>query len=266
MTPEAAQTEVHILADEMAEMLASGVLDEARLRQIEVRTARLCRMGAGQDPTCDMIMFMVAFGLGDLAKAEKWIESAVRNPILLNKIVLLNAANIWSNIGNLRGLVELLDLAVQRYPNDRKTCMVTTTLYDRAGLIFSAAKAFDKFADLVAPEHKMDSPQYQQFVKECQLATEIGFSEAEIAARLCTAVAAVKHSGFEILRTTRQKLSDGSFVQQFYVAADSSQCAGLTFDIADALCEEYEKPGAELFSVVCRPMAHYALHNEVIAA
>lgn len=266
MTPEVAKSEVLALADEIVEMLASGVLDEPRLRQIEVRTSRLCRVGAGQDPTCDMVMFMAAFGLGDVGKAEKWIQSAIERPALMNKVILLNAANIRSNTANLDGLAELLDTAQRRYPNDGQTYMVACTYYDRCGLIFSAAKAFDKFADSVAPDLKMEAPQTMQYIKECQLATEIGFTESDIAARLCTAKQAVKNGGFEILRQTRQKLSDGSFIQHFYVAGDVSQCADLTFEIADALCEKFEEPGAELFSIMCRPLAHYSLKNEVITA
>ncbi|MFL6672908.1 MAG: hypothetical protein ACJ8LG_06430 [Massilia sp.] len=266
MTPQAAKPEVHAFTEEVATMLASGVFDTARLRQIEARISRLVKLGAGQDPTCDMILSMVAFGLGDREQAEKWARSAVSNPAAAGKVVLLNVGNVFANVGDADDLVEVLSVARSRYPNDKKASMFAYTLYNRAGLIFSAAQAFDRYADLIAPEHKMAAPQYQQHLKECQLATENGFTEADISARVSTAVGAVRNSGLEVLRQTRQPLDDGSFIQHFYVDADVSRCADLNFDIADTLCDNYEKTGAEFFSILCRPLTHYTLKNEVVRA
>lgn len=266
MTPEVARSEISAFTQEMATMLASGVLDPARLRQIEVRVSRLAKLGPAQDPTCAMILAMVAFALGKRIEAEQWVQAAVANPILVGKVVLLNAANVLASMGTNERAVQLLKIAQDRYPNDRNVLMFAYKIYDKAGLCFSAAQAFDKYADLIAPEHKLAAPQYHQHQNECRLAIQEGFAEADISARLSTAIDAVRNSGAEVLRQARQPLSDGSFIQHFYVDADVSRCADLNFDIADALSNEYEKTGVELFSVLCRPLAHYSVRNEVVSA
>jgi hypothetical protein len=265
MSPLAAPSEAIGFLEELANMLASGDLNMARLRQIEIRAARLVKLNTGHWHICATVMFMANFGLGNRIQSEAWINDLLKNKALIDKVMLLNAAHVLTNFASNNFALDVLNLLFQKYPGDPQTLMVAHTLYDRMGHIFSAAKTFDDYVDRVITEEKMSSPYYQLYARECAFCTGMGFSEADLSARLLTAIEAVRSTGFEILRQTRHSLNDGSFIQEFFVDADASVCADLTFDIADALADRYENSGADVFSISCRPLAHFSEENEVMS-
>lgn len=80
------------------------------------------------------------------------------------------------------------------------------------------------------------------------------FTDSDNAERLKAAYAALRDESYDVWRTSRNILDDGSTLYFMHVKADADQCAMLNFSIADRLVEQFDDPGSEVVSFACRPV------------
>jgi hypothetical protein len=151
-----------------------------------------------------------------------------------------------------------MDIMIASFP-DSKTSLKSAIINSQLTLSHSrSAQLLDLIDKLSVNESPVLGTRARlNIMTSKELADAHGMTDDDLAARLDVAVRAVRGGGREVRRRSVIYLHDGSFISQLYIDADASACAAMNFEIADALVDQFDDPGTEIFSIACRPLADY---------
>lgn len=257
MQAQEAPLEITDLHSEVVGIVGHLNADVGRLQQIEVRIHRLLKTTNSPRRACFGALFLIAYGLGDRQKTEACIEEVCAEQPL-EAGILQNAVAVLVNFGSHSQALELINLMDANFP-DSKSSLESAMINTQIALLPSLSVAFlerlDKLtvneAPVFGPRHRMN------LMTSLHLAKAHGMTDDDLSARLDAAVRAIRDGGKEVRRENMIFLHDGSFISQLYIDADAAACATMNFEIADALVEQFDDPGAEVFSIACRPLADF---------
>lgn len=252
-----APLEISELVKEVAEAIVDLRESRARMLQIQVRGHRLLDTRAAPESDCAMLLFLVAFALGDRAESDKWI-SYCESHSFFDPATIQNQVVVLTGFGNLEKALNLIDRMVELYP-DNKQILYRAIMESQCVLSLDRAIRYVKKYQLLSTNDliPMNPKVIDTIENSAQQARKYGFADEDLIARLAVSIEAIRGSGFEVVRQARNILRDGSFVSQLFIDADARSCADLTFTVADALVESFQDPGIEVLSIICRPLSDY---------
>lgn len=252
MTNPVPEREINVILTELSALLDRADTDTFQLRRAEASVERLWKQHAVEPAEYYTCKAFIEFGKyrreAALSAADNMLKLAPNDPV-----VQCNALSVRVAALDVDRALELLQQMVVEIKDDKDT--IKTLIIKAADMMqyHLAAELFGVLDKLSVNE----SPQYLRrpsIDRSYAAMKRANLSDSDAADRLNAAYQAVRDESYDVWRTSRSVLQDGSVLYFLHVKADPDQCAQLTFSIADRLVEQFDDPGVELVSFSCRPM------------
>ncbi len=262
MQTKNAPLEIEELGLELTALLGYTVRDIARIQQIEIRAMRLQNLKQAPRQLSLSVLFLTAYAQNNRARAEEHIEAVLELQRVAVEI-MQNALTVYQSFGSFRKAVTLMERMIDAFP-DTKAAIQSAMMNAQFCCQLSRALELEvRYMNLsVNDKFEVDQRMHRSTIDGVELLRQSGLNDSDILARVETAVETVRGAGREVLRTSRFILDDGSYICQLYIDASPTDCAELSFLIADALVEQYADPGASVLSISCRPFSDFLTQRE----
>lgn len=238
-------------------MIRDNAIHMGRLHQISVRVDRLHSIGMCSELEFTFTTLLIAFATGNRVVVEDQAHALLQTTHA-NSYYFQNAIIPLISMGSVKLAVQATAQMVQAYPGSKQVLDHAITHATICLQFSKALELIETYNALAVNEFSPYEPELiSTLLRSHEMAQALEITEESMLARLQTAVDAVRAYGVEVLHQSRLVLHDGTFISQFFVNAPATECANLNFVIADALVENYEDVGAELFSVICRPLTDF---------
>jgi hypothetical protein len=215
--------------------------------------ALLCR-NVAQPELCWLVLAFTAYLRGDRHSCVRAIDAAYA----LGKdslVIVSNAASLLINLGLPRIAVDYARrLSALADGDARQTAGAVSVLY-KALHLEEAAQLSRKIVQL--PLHEEERPRETLLARLAAAFKARNVSLEVRVALIETAVSAVEGAGCSVRYTAPDHYPDDTLRYELYVDRPGSQCATLSFAIAEALTSEFDDAFPELITFVCRPLASY---------
>ncbi len=229
------------------------------VRRIERDARLLLDKRVEQPELCCLVLVSTAFLRGDeCVRAVDAAYALARYDV----VIMSNSASLLINLGLPRlAVIYARRLAALCNADARQAVNAVNVLY--AALHIEEAAAF-----LWEVEKKL--PPGAGSILAAQLdGVSVSFQASDVGVELPvalmeTAVSAIESEGYSIRYTAPVHCLDNTLGYELYVDQSSSQCANLSFSIADALTEKFDDPFPELITFGCRPRASYIPAGKII--
>lgn len=261
MTPLTLNDEFSAIYDEVNDMFHGAAIDGPRLRGIHVRIIHL--LGRGLKPSVAYAtLSTIDLLLGNQKQALSHAETSMRasdevsppdSQSFVQATTTLYAAALFDD------LFDKIDAWLAKRPGDiraLKSAIVQSFSVAQFTKQLHYESMLTQIPSVIATEIQMKLSKVTEQTKN--LASQCGLYEGDVLSRLGVAISTLRSSDFEPKKIMRQLISDGSFVIQLYVDAERERTAELTFDIFDALADNFEMSTMELFSISCLPFKDWS--------
>jgi hypothetical protein len=250
------------LIDSIIALVDNTEVDVLRVARLERELAKLWAASAIDVANYHMTRAMLAM----LRHKNSVAVSAARDAIRWaagDYAIHSNCLTVMSVALEVNAALELLQLMNLRYPDNIDA--IRDNIVKSSDLLqFSmSVELMEKFDRLNVNSPSQPKPLRQRILLTRDAMIRCGLTDEDLAARLDVVAGTLREKNFDVWRSSRITLTDGTFMYFVHVDADADRCAELTFDIADALVESFEDPGADLFTISCRPVTDLANIKEV---
>jgi hypothetical protein len=252
MTAATPDRALHPLLDAIIARVDDAVVDALGIARLERDLAKLWKASAVSTSEYHMTRAMLAMLKHNNDAAVEAAREAVRWSAG-DFVVQNNCLTVMSTALEVSEAVDLMHGIIRRNADNIE--VVRDLIVKASDLLqfCTASDLIDRFEKLNVNCDSEPKLLRRIIVRTKDAMTQQGFTDDDFTRRLIVARDIVRNKGFNIWRSSRTTLSDGTFMYFIHVDADSDRCAELSFDVADALVEAFEDPGSELATIACRP-------------
>lgn len=254
------KTELSSFQEELGRMIRENLKDEGAIRGIIARVTRLLSIRVIDSNDAYQTLAMAHFANGSPRDCINAIEN-VKNADGLHSENYANFLLYFGNFGHSHSCLELCRLVLDSIGDEKgalKSALSFSSMFCDFELYAKLVDRIDNLSinDPEDPELAMVKIMKARTEKRMQA---LQIKGEEVRDRLATVIDLLEEQGSPVVRINASTLHDGSFMYHLYVARDMDSCSELNFDVAEKLCSEFDDPGSELFSVVCRPLTTFLL-------
>jgi len=161
---------------------------------------------------------------------------------------------IFAALGEIRASSETLKNILHLFPDDKAVIWLGVTHAYNTFQFSTLRDLLDRFDKLSVNDPVVLSTRRKYMMLSLANASSLGLTDEYFTDRLETAISALRSNKLEVRRMTSLTLNNGQAIVNLHLDHDHQTCAESSFIIAEALVEQFDDPGTDAISIVCRPL------------